>query len=48
MSRLNDELDEQNGPNPHTRTLLWNVESLEKPTLVGSHFAEVTSIDHNL
>eukprot|EP00041_Stephanoeca_diplocostata_P012666 m.212421 g.212421 ORF g.212421 m.212421 type:complete len:470 (-) comp19043_c0_seq2:199-1608(-) len=45
---LNDELDEQNGPNPHTRTLLWNVESLEKPTLVGSHFADVTSIDHNL
>jgi len=45
---LNDELDEQNGPNPHTRTLLWNVESLETPTLVGSHFADVTSIDHNL
>eukprot|EP00036_Acanthoecidae_sp_10tr_P010611 CAMPEP_0182925300 /NCGR_PEP_ID=MMETSP0105_2-20130417/9163_1 /TAXON_ID=81532 ORGANISM="Acanthoeca-like sp., Strain 10tr" /NCGR_SAMPLE_ID=MMETSP0105_2 /ASSEMBLY_ACC=CAM_ASM_000205 /LENGTH=467 /DNA_ID=CAMNT_0025063143 /DNA_START=25 /DNA_END=1428 /DNA_ORIENTATION=+ len=45
---LNDELDEQRGPTKNTRTLLWNVEKLDKPTLAGSHYAEVESVDHNL
>lgn len=45
---LNDELDEQNGPNPYTRTLLWDVTSLEDPHLVDSHWADEQSIDHNL
>lgn len=45
---LNDELDEQRGPTKNTRTLLWSVEDLDRPVLVGSHYADVESIDHNL
>jgi hypothetical protein len=45
---LNDELDELYGPNPHTRSLIWNVESLEKPELTGSFFSSKESTDHNL
>eukprot|EP00051_Salpingoeca_urceolata_P026388 m.477141 g.477141 ORF g.477141 m.477141 type:complete len:487 (+) comp20756_c0_seq1:139-1599(+) len=44
----NDELDETNGPNKHTRTMLWDVRSLTDPKLVGSHYAENQAIDHNL
>merc|ERR1712018_456352 len=45
---LNDELDEQMSGNQHTRTMMWSVEDLENPKLVGSHYADVLSIDHNL
>lgn len=45
---MNDELDEYQGSNKNTRTLLWNVEDLEDPVHVASHFADVESIDHNL
>lgn len=44
----NDELDEMEGVLPYTRTLLWNIEDLEDPYLVGPHYAAETSIDHNL
>jgi len=45
---LNDELDEQLSGNQHTRTMMWTVEDLENPQLLGSHYADVKSIDHNL
>ena len=47
---MNDELDESNdgGSMLNTRTLLWSVEDLENPIHVGSHIADVESIDHNL
>lgn len=45
---LNDELDEVEGPVKNTRTMLWDVTDLGNPTLVGSHYADVESIDHNL
>lgn len=45
---MNDELDESRTSNKNTRTLLWSVEDLENPKLLGSHWAEVESIDHNL
>jgi choice-of-anchor B domain-containing protein len=45
---LNDELDEVEGPNPHTRTMIWNVEDLEHPKLVGNFYAQDKAIDHNL
>merc|ERR1712037_801541 len=37
---LNDELDEQLSGNQHTRTMMWTVEDLENPQLLGSHYAE--------
>lgn len=43
---LGDELDEQNyGFN--TRTLIWDVQDLENPFLLGEHFSDVAAIDHN-
>merc|ERR1712010_301285 len=45
---LNDELDEQLSGNQHTRTMMWTVEDLENPQLLGSHYAEDKAIDHNL
>ena len=45
---LNDELDELYSPNPHTRSLIWNVEDLTKPTLVGPFYSEKEATDHNL
>ena len=45
---MNDEVDERQSGNPYTRTLLWNVEDLDNPFHIGSHFATVRSIDHNL
>merc|ERR1719322_1757544 len=45
---LNDELDEYYSGNQHTWTLLWSVEDLENPQLLGSHRANDTAIDHNL
>ena len=45
---LNDELDELQSPNPHTRSLIWNVEDLTKPVLVGPFYSEKEATDHNL
>eukprot|EP01127_Copromyxa_protea_P005531 TRINITY_DN15453_c0_g1_i1.p1 TRINITY_DN15453_c0_g1~~TRINITY_DN15453_c0_g1_i1.p1 ORF type:complete len:467 (+),score=104.21 TRINITY_DN15453_c0_g1_i1:131-1402(+) len=45
---LNDELDELEGTNPHTRTMLWDINNLEEPSLKSSYYAENKSIDHNL
>ena len=43
---LGDELDEQN-QGFNTRTLIWDVQDLENPFLLGEHFSEVGAIDHN-
>jgi len=45
---MNDELDELEGNNGHTRTMLWDVTDLTKPVLKASHYAADLSIDHNL
>lgn len=45
---LNDELDELQSPNPHTRSLIWSVEDLTKPFLVGPFYSEKEATDHNL
>jgi len=45
---MNDELDELEGNNPHTRTMLWDVTDLRAPRLTASHWAVNQSIDHNL
>jgi choice-of-anchor B domain-containing protein len=48
---LNDELDEMErstGDGAHTRTMVWNVENLEKPFNTTNFFSSETSIDHNL
>ena len=44
---LDDELDESNGPEPRTRTLIWDVRDLTAPELIDSFFSEFTVIDHN-
>lgn len=44
---MNDELDEMEyGFNP--RTLIWNIEDLENPQLIGEYYNEAKAIDHNL
>lgn len=43
---LGDELDEQN-QGFNTRTMIWDVQDLENPFLLGEHFSEVEAIDHN-
>ncbi|MEQ8548563.1 MAG: choice-of-anchor B family protein [Cyclobacteriaceae bacterium] len=44
---MNDELDEGEFRfNP--RTLIWNIEELDNPILIGSFYNEVSAIDHNL
>jgi choice-of-anchor B domain-containing protein len=45
---MDDELDEMNGPNKHTRTMLWDVSSPRAPKLVNSFYSTETVIDHNL
>lgn len=45
---LNDELDELYGPSPYTRSLIWNVNSLDKPILIGDFFSSKQATDHNL
>lgn len=45
---LNDELDELSGPDPHTRSMIWNVDSLTDPELIGSFYSEKQATDHNL
>ena len=44
---LSDELDEQRNGNP-TRTFLFDVTDLDKPTALGTYDAKTKSIDHNL
>ena len=43
---LGDELDEQN-QGINTRTLIFDVQDLENPFLIGEHFSNLTAIDHN-
>ncbi|MEQ9405493.1 MAG: choice-of-anchor B family protein [Cyclobacteriaceae bacterium] len=45
---MNDELDELEGHFSHPRTLIWNVEDLDRPVLLGEFYNEEVSIDHNL
>lgn len=43
----NDELDEMsNGHNP--KTLIWNIEDLDLPVLIGVYYNNEPAIDHNL
>lgn len=43
---LGDELDEQN-QGMNTRTLVFDVQDLSDPVLLGEHFSELSAIDHN-
>eukprot|EP01094_Clydonella_sp_ATCC50884_P017629 TRINITY_DN30_c0_g1_i1.p1 TRINITY_DN30_c0_g1~~TRINITY_DN30_c0_g1_i1.p1 ORF type:complete len:452 (+),score=161.34 TRINITY_DN30_c0_g1_i1:59-1414(+) len=45
---LNDELDEVENANHHTRSMVWNVTDLTRPELTQSFYSEETVIDHNL
>jgi len=45
---MNDEGDEAAGLVPGTRTLIWNVEDLEDPILVGEYITDNPATDHNL
>ena len=45
---LNDELDELYGPTPNTRSMIWNVEKLGEPELIGSFYSKEQATDHNL
>jgi len=45
---LNDELDELEGTEKTTRTLVWDVNSLKKPVHNSDYFAKDDVIDHNL
>lgn len=43
---LGDELDEQN-QGINTRTLIFDVQDLTNPVLIGEHFSDLAAIDHN-
>ena len=43
----NDELDENNGAVNNTRTLIWDLEDLDNPTIETTYFGPTPSIDHN-
>eukprot|EP00005_Dracoamoeba_jomungandri_P000877 CAMPEP_0174251870 /NCGR_PEP_ID=MMETSP0439-20130205/1561_1 /TAXON_ID=0 /ORGANISM="Stereomyxa ramosa, Strain Chinc5" /LENGTH=458 /DNA_ID=CAMNT_0015332307 /DNA_START=24 /DNA_END=1400 /DNA_ORIENTATION=+ len=47
---LNDELDESYGKTPggRTRTLIWDVSKVDKPTYLNDYLSSERSIDHNL
>ncbi|MEZ4585375.1 MAG: choice-of-anchor B family protein [Gemmatimonadales bacterium] len=45
---LNDEGDEIAGKTPKTRTIIWDVESLEEPVLVGEFMGATSATDHNM
>lgn len=45
---LDDELDELYGSNPHTRTMVWDVEKLEDPKLINSFYSSKQATDHNM
>ncbi len=44
----NDEIDEANGSEPHTRTLVWDLTDLDDPLLVKEYKQTTTETDHNL
>jgi choice-of-anchor B domain-containing protein len=44
---LDDELDEQRGPDQHTKTYIFDLASLASPVHTGTYTAPVTAIDHN-
>ncbi len=44
----NDELDEINGLVDNTRTLIWDIQDLDNPTLIREYFSDRVAIDHNL
>ena len=44
---VNDELDEYYGTVGNTRTLIWDLEDLENPTLGTTYTGPTSSIDHN-
>ncbi len=44
----NDEIDEANGSEPHTRTLVWDMTDLDDPLLVKEYKQTTTETDHNL
>jgi len=44
---LDDELDELNNANHHTRTMLWDVSALTAPREVSSFYSKLEVIDHN-
>jgi len=44
----NDELDEVNGLVEATRTLVWDLEDLDDPTLVKEYYSDTKVTDHNL
>ncbi len=45
---MNDEGDEASGLVEGTRTLIWDLQELEDPILVGEHVSDNPSVDHNL
>ncbi|GMQ82670.1 MAG: choice-of-anchor B family protein [Rhodothermia bacterium] len=45
---MNDELDEMNKAVLQTRTLIWDVQDLEDPSLVREFFQDSKASDHNL
>ena len=44
----NDELDEFRNNVGKTRTLIWDVTDLNRPTLIDAYFSQENTIDHNL
>jgi choice-of-anchor B domain-containing protein len=44
----NDEIDEANGTEPYTRTLVWDLTDLDDPILLKEYYATTTETDHNL
>lgn len=44
---LDDELDEERAYN-NTRTIIWDLQDLDNPKVIGTYEAATTSIDHNL
>jgi choice-of-anchor B domain-containing protein len=44
---LGDEIDETSS-GFNTRTLIWNVQDLDNPVLIGEFFSSIAAIDHNL
>ena len=45
---MNDEGDEASGLVEGTRTLIWDLQELEDPILVGEYVSDNPSVDHNL
>lgn len=45
---MNDEGDEVSGLVDGTRTLIWDLQELEDPILVGEYISDNPSVDHNL